>query len=159
MTRRGSLAYYLAAWICGTVFMSICVWAREVFRSSPAESALPKQAAIGLLFVCFYGLLLGAVAALAIAFLLRVIMKRLAWRGTLQWMAAGAVLTPAVILALGYGGLAVSGQQLLKTPVMTFISIGPATVLSAGWWLAIPAGAATAYVLFRIDRAFAPSSQ
>jgi len=28
--------------------------------------------------------------------------------------------------------------------------------LQAGWWLAIPAGAATGYLLCRVQRAFAP---
>jgi hypothetical protein len=156
MTRRGSLAYYLAAWICGTVFMSICVWAREIFFGGGAEPNLPKQEAMSLLFICFYGLLLGAVAAFVSAYLLRTFMKWFSWRGTLQWIVSGAIITTLVILALGYGGLAGSGEQLLKNTAMTFVSLGPAVVISAGWWLATPAGAATAYVLHRIDRAFAP---
>jgi hypothetical protein len=36
------------------------------------------------------------------------------------------------------------------------ITWGPMTVLEAGWWLPIPAGAVTAYLLCRVQRAFAP---
>jgi hypothetical protein len=40
-----------------------------------------------------------------------------------------------------------------------FPLVGAENVLRAGWWLAIPAGAATGYYLGRIQRAFAPQPE
>jgi len=37
------------------------------------------------------------------------------------------------------------------------LTFGPETVLEAGWWLTIPAGAATGYFLGRVQRAFDPA--
>ncbi len=158
MTRRGSLAYYLAAWICGCVFMSVCLWVWTVLiTAGKAPGEYSVQGVSGLLFVVFLGFLSGSAAAFLSAFLLRRLMNALRWRGATQWTAAGAVLTPTVIAVLGEIDRVLNP---LAAPKLTeFLTSGPAMVLAVGWWLAIPAGAATAYILYRIDRAFAPQSQ
>jgi hypothetical protein len=148
MTRRGSLAYYLAAWICGCFFMSALVWIKDL-ATVPLQLATPKGA-FGLLFFCFYGFIVGAFASLVSAFLLRRIAVAARWTQAWRWTLAGAVLAPVIIGLLGKWW-----QRSADTaPWLLLIAYGPAVVLYAGLWLAIPAGAATALVLYRIHRAF-----
>src|ERR1700735_759976 len=64
MTRSGSLAYYLIAWICGCFFMSLCVWTRDLFATS-AGDAFSAHSVFGLIFFYFYGLVFGAAASVA----------------------------------------------------------------------------------------------
>jgi len=157
MTRRGSLAYYLAAWICGCFFMSALVWLKDL-ASAPHQLATPKGA-FGLLFFCFYGLILGVFASLLGAFLLRRIAVAFRWTQAWQWALAGAVLAPVVIGLLGGWWRRVMWHPRAPPRWLSLMAFGPATVLDAGLWLAIPAGAATALVLYRIHRAFAPQPE
>jgi hypothetical protein len=62
MTRSGSLAYYLTAWICGCFFMSLAVWTRDLFGAN-ADNAFSTHSVFGLIFFYFYGLVFGAIAA------------------------------------------------------------------------------------------------
>jgi hypothetical protein len=159
MTRRGSLAYYLAAWICGCFFMSVCVWARSMVSADSARGEYSIAGYSGFFFVVFCGLLYGAATALIGAFLLRRLMRALKWRSAVQWIVAGGVLAPALIWLVAELAHRTSASSV---PAPTFVSVligGPKMVIAVGWWLAIPAGAATAYVLYRIDRAFAPGAQ
>ena len=39
MTRHGTLAYYLAAWVCGCFFMSTAIFLRFYARSASRRSA------------------------------------------------------------------------------------------------------------------------
>jgi hypothetical protein len=155
MTRHGSLAYYLAAWICGCFFMSALVWLKDL-ASAPLQLATLKGAA-GLLFFCFYGLILGAFASLVGAFLLRRIATSARWMQAWQWALAGAVLAPVVIGLLGAWWNRVWELAGKARPWLSILAFGPSLILDAGLWLAIPAGDATALVLYRIHRAFAPS--
>ena len=75
MTRRGSLIYYLTAWICGCFFMSLAIWIRDLWGSTVASPR--SHEAFGILFFYFYGLVFGALAILIGAFLLRRIMTLL----------------------------------------------------------------------------------
>ncbi|MGA8223369.1 MAG: hypothetical protein WB780_17105 [Candidatus Acidiferrales bacterium] len=158
MTRRGSLIYYLSAWILGCFFMTAAVWlsfgSAGGFRTEPALHQVS-----GLLFFYFYGLELGALPALIFAFLLRKIASTLKCKTPWHWAIFGAILSPLLVVALGHLGLrfgSVTGNGW--QPVDWFTS-GPQLVLVFGWWLAIPAGAITAFLLCRIERAFAPQPQ
>jgi hypothetical protein len=155
MTRRGSLAYYLAAWICGCVFMSVCLWI-WVFIEGGRQNEHLAPIAFSLLLSCFYGLIIGAAASLLFAFLLRRLMAALRWRAVLQWTIAGAILNTIVVVALGNCDRWANAHSVAA--LSRILTAGPAVVMDTGWWIAIPAGAATAYVLYRIDRAFAPQS-
>jgi hypothetical protein len=73
-----------------------------------------------------------------------------------HWAAAGAILAPALIAILGILGKLMGNQGQGGLRVLRLITYGPLTVFEAGWWLPIPAGAATAYLLCRVQRAFAP---
>jgi hypothetical protein len=152
MTRRGSLIYYLSAWILGCFFMSLAIWIKDSI--GPTQGLTSARSAFGLIFFYFYGLILGALATIVAAFLLRRLMLALKCKTPSHWAITGAVLTPAIAGVLGWLGrradLAGHSGQLL-----TLLTTGPKVVLEAAWWLAIPAGAATAYLLCRIERAFA----
>ena len=153
MTRRGSLIYYLSAWILGCFFMSLLVWVKDLFAVT-LETPISRSA-FGLLFFYFYGLVFGAVAALVGAFLLRVVMAALKCKTPIHWAVVGAILAPALIATLGIWGRRGGMAQRPGMRLVGLLTFGPKTVLEAGWWLAIPAGAATAYLLCRIQRAFA----
>jgi hypothetical protein len=154
MTRRGSLIYYLTAWICGCFFMSLAIWTRD--RWGASVSSPRSREAFGVLFFYFYGLVFGALAVLIGAFILRRIMTLLKCKTPLHWAVAGAILAPILIGGLGAWGVRVGAQQRLDPRLLSFLLLGPAMVVQAGWWLAIPAGAATGFLLCRVERAFRP---
>jgi hypothetical protein len=157
MTRRGSLVYYLSAWILGCFFMSLAVWIKDLWGATRMSSGLRE--AFGILFFYFYGLVLGALPALILAFMLRKIAAILKCKTAWHWAIFGAILTPLLIAALGnlgprLGSVAVNGWRALD-----WFTSGPHIVIVDGWWLAIPAGAITAFLLCRIERAFMPQPQ
>jgi len=134
--------------------MSLAVWARDLFGAT-ADNAFSSHSAFGLIFFYFYGLVFGAIAAIAGAFLLRRIMTALKCLTPSHWAIVGAILAPVVIAILGVWGKRVGNEGQGGMRVLRAITYGPMTVLEAGWWLPIPAGAATAYLLSRVQRAFA----
>ncbi|MHB8411109.1 MAG: hypothetical protein ACYDDI_04090 [Candidatus Acidiferrales bacterium] len=153
MTRHGSLAYYLAAWVCGCFFMSLAIWLKDL--AGPTVGFISFRSAFGFLIFYFYGLLLGAVAALLGGLLLRRAARLAKFRNAWQWIVAGAVATPVLTLILGSFARSAATQQTPLPGWLNLISVGPSIVLEAGLWLAAPAGAATAWVLYRVHRAFA----
>jgi hypothetical protein len=154
MTRRGSLVYYLSAWTVGCFFMSLLVWVKNIFTST-VDMPLGRSA-FGLLFFYFYGLVSGALAALIGAFLLRAIMAALKRKKPFDWAVVGAALSPVLVAAFGILGRRLETFPPIAAGLFGLLTLGPKTVLDVGWWLAIPAGAATAYLLCRIQRAFTP---
>jgi hypothetical protein len=154
MTRRGTLIYYLAAWILGCFFMTLAIWLKDAVSSS--EQLFRLRSAFGLISFYFYGLILGAFAAFVAAFLLRRVMSALRCRTPGHWAAVGAFVAPALLAAAGFLGRRLNHPEMPRLTLAAVVTLGPQTVLEAGWWLAIPAGAITAYLLCRIDRAFAP---
>lgn len=157
MTRRGSLIYYLAAWALGCFFMVLAVWCQNMMLV-PSQD-LMREATEGFLTLIVYGYLFGAPTALLFGLLLRRIMLVMKCRTPMHWAVAGAILAPLLVVALGIG----SRRAALVLPVnyaaLLFPFEGSEAVLRAGWWLAIPAGAATGYYLGRIQRAFAPAAE
>lgn len=157
MTRRGSLIYYLSAWILGCFFMSLAIWTKDMM--GPTHGLVSTRSAFGLMFFYFYGLILGALAAFLGAFILRRLMRTVKCKTPSHWAAGGAILTPLVIAALGWLGRHADLAQRPGGRLLALLTTGPKVVLEAGWWLAIPAGAATAYLLCRIERRFAPQPE
>ncbi len=135
--------------------MSLAVWIKDLFGVA-ADNAFSAHSVFGLIFFYFYGLVLGVIAALTVAFLLRRVMAALKCITASHWAMVGPILAPALIAILGAWGkhMGIDGQGGMR--VLRLITYGPMTVFEAGWWLAIPAGAATAYLLCRVQRAFAP---
>jgi hypothetical protein len=154
MTRRGSLVYYLSAWILGCFFMSFATWLKILWdaeRMSPGSGETS-----GILFFYFFGLVLGALPALIFAFLLRKVAAILKCKTAWHWAIFGAVLMPLLVAVLGNlgphaGSVAGNGWRVLD-----WFASGPHIVMVVGWWLAIPVGAITAFLQCRIERAFAP---
>jgi hypothetical protein len=152
MTHRGSLIYYFTAWILGCFFMSVAIWIRsELYGDSFWSPAFP-----GLLSLYFFALVLGAIPSLIAAFLLRKVASIFKCKTPAHWAIFGAIVIPLVV-----GGLERLRHFLpieLHTPqsVLSWFTSGPRIVVMYGWWLAIPAGAATGYFLGRVQRAFDP---
>ena len=153
MTRRGSLIYYLTAWICGCFFMSLAIWIHDMWGTA-IRGAQMRQA-FGLMFFYFYGLTFGAFTSLLGAFFLRRIAAGLKCKTPWHWAIFGAIISPALTALLGKWGqqLAVGDQPGLR--LSAFFLFGPRIAFEAGWWLAIPVGAAIGYLLARVQRAFA----
>jgi hypothetical protein len=154
MTRQGSLAYYLAAWALGCFFMVLAAWCQNMILTSSQD--LMREATEGLLTLIVYGYLFGAPTALLFGLLLRRIMLALRCKTPLHWAIAGAILAPLLVVVLGIGSRRTAPVLPTEYGSLLFPFVGSEAVLRAGWWLAIPAGAATAYYLGRIQRAFAP---
>jgi hypothetical protein len=157
MTRRGSLIYYLAAWALGCFFMVLMVWCRSMFGISSGN--VLRDGAEGFLSLIIYGYLFGAPTALLFGFLLRRIMHALKCKTPAHWAGAGALLAPLLVVAVGFTSR--FGAHFLPPDdaAILFPLAGAELALRAGWWLAIPAGVATAYYLGRIERAFAPAPE
>jgi hypothetical protein len=156
MTRNGSLAYYLAAWICGGFFMALGFWVDVHWL----RGAWPQGEFldVGFLALCFFGLILGAIPSLLLGWVLRRLMKVFSIKRFWMWISAGAGLALLLIWLLGSLGHLARDPRLLPfsaLPIWSFLFVGPLSVLEAGIWAALPAGAATAGVLFAVDRAFA----
>jgi hypothetical protein len=154
MTRHGTLVYYLSAWILGCFFMSAVVWMKDTYAATLNHPF--ADFAFGLLYFSFFGFISGAVAALIGGFVLRRLMSGLKCKTPSHWAIAGAILTPAIVALLGIWGRRIEMQTWPGMRVLGLVTFGPKTVLEAGWWLAVPAGALTAFLLCRIQRAFAP---
>lgn len=156
MTPRGSLAYYLAAWVCGCFFMAVTIWMASALH--PIES----RTASLLLYLYFLSLMFGAIMSLLLGFLLRRLATEMGWKFTWHWLAGGAVLAPILTVLLG---AAASSHALQNSSWRNwiFIPLARTYLLNGGdrWaaLLAAPAGAATAWVLFRVDRAFRMASE
>lgn len=134
--------------------MSLAVWVRDLFGAT-ADNAFSAHSVVGLIFFYFYGLVFGAIAALVGAFLLRRVMAALKCRTPSHWAVVGAILAPAVLVILGLWGRHNGIDERSGMRILRIITYGPKIVVETGWWLAIPAGAATAYLLCRVQRAFA----
>jgi hypothetical protein len=157
MTRSGSLIYYLAAWALGCFFMVLAVWCENLILFPSKD--LVRQATEDFLTLIVYGYLFGAPTALLFGLLLRRVMLALKCKTPLHWAVAGAILAPPLVVALGIGSRRAAHLLPPDYTAVLFPLVGAENVLRAGWWLTIPAGAATGYYLGRIQRAFAPLAE
>lgn len=152
MTARGSVAYYLAAWVCGSFFMGVTIWFENELHLAEAPTAS------FFLYIYFISLMFGATTALLFGFFLRRAARLLRWSHTWHWLVGGAVLAPVLVALLG---TIASSQELGASNWRAWISVplsGPYFITGSHRWIPIvgaPAGVATAWVLSRIHRAFA----
>jgi len=145
MTRHGTLAYYLAAWVVG------CFVAAALFFKATGASG-----ASSLLILYFFALVIGAIDLIVFAFLLRLLMNTLHTRRIEIWALAGAALFSGLVLLFAW--------ILQRTPAawetgaglaLTNVLVGSAEVVrKTGIWQAPVDGAVTAAVLCLVDRAF-----
>ncbi len=164
MTRSGSMVYYLAAVVCGCLFMSAAL-----VVAGDASLRNPAGGGGELLLLYFLSMVNGWCAALVFAFLLRRTASLAGWLRGWQWALAGAVLSPVVVWVMAtlwthalLGRIPLSWPRLLLA--MNAIFLGPMTALTLPGSIArallaaAAAGAPTALVLFAIHRSFQPRS-
>ena len=122
MTRRGTLAYYLSAWVIGCFFVA-------ALFSTTAES---RVSAATVLITYFFALIGGLIGLLLFAWLLRHAMRLFATHDLWLWAAAGAVLFSAVVFVFAlvadkrpaswWTGFGLQASNLLSSPARTAIS-------------------------------------
>jgi len=152
MTRRGSLAYYFAAITLGSFFLAVTYYVHFLLNGAPREN-------IGrdFLVTFFFTVMLTLLPMLLCAFLLRRVAVAFRWSAPWPWMLAGAALFLALVQALGWLGNALQTDRLVVEwwrMALTFLLVGPMLAIKQPWWLPLPAGALTAWLLFRIHSAF-----
>jgi hypothetical protein len=150
MTRRGTLAYYLAAWVIGCFIFSVLLWIGAARSGAPAGAST-------LLATYFLALIFGAVDMLFFAFLLRRVMR---WWGThniSRWVVAGAGLAFLLmqLLTFAYERIPTAGALSQGAwAVLVALIVGVDLVRDSGSWEVPVHGAITAVVLCLVDRAF-----
>jgi hypothetical protein len=149
MTRHGTLAYYLAAWVIGCFVVAFVFWLIAAVQIGSASSSV-------LLETCFFALMVGAVDSLLFAFLLRNAMHGLGTRNAAVWGLAGAALSFLLVFSLAwvFGKLSASMQQGPAYFLSSFVLAGPEAMWRSGPWQAPVEGASVAAVLCLVDRAF-----
>jgi len=149
MTRHGTLAYYLAAWVIGCPVVALLFWLIESAQTGSASSS-------ALLEICFFALMSGALDSLLFAFLLRRVMHGLGTRNAALWGLAGSALSFVLVFALAwiFGKLPGSLQQGPAYFLSSFVFVGPDAMWRSGWWQVPIEGAGIAAVLCLVDRAF-----
>ncbi len=156
MTRRGSLAYYFAAVTLGSFFLAVTYYAYFLLHGSPRDN-------IGrdFLVTFFFTVMLTLLPMLLCAFLLRRAAVAVRWQSPWPWMLTGAALFFVVVQALGWLGNIVNTNRMVVPwwrMALMFILVGPMLAVKQPFWLPLPAGALTAWLLSRIHRAFESQS-
>jgi hypothetical protein len=155
MTSRGSLAYYLAAWVCGCFFMALAFWLELQFsRGASLQGTFQSMSFLGF---CFFGLIFGAVPSLLFGWMLRRLMKFFHMEAILLWLATGAALAFLLVWCLGSLGHLLQNPRYLPysaLPIWPFLVVGPLAMLEGSIWVTLPVGAVTAAVLFAVHTAF-----
>jgi hypothetical protein len=149
MTRHGTLAYYLAAWVIGCFVVSLLLWAGDALAGDFETGST-------LLTTYFFSLAFGAAAVLLFAFLLRRSMRALGTHSLWAWSVSGAVLAFLEIWALIHAQSALLSIRSGEFGEIFFGAVLKAADALAGrnLWQAPVDGAITAVVLCLVDRAF-----
>jgi len=153
MTRQGTVAYYLAAWVIGCPVVALVIWLTESVEHGMGTSS-------ELLEFCFFALMCGAIDVLLFAFILRRAMRSSGARKIAIWTLSGAVLALGLVFCLVWLGDRVSAAGIQRGPgyfLYAFLFAGPAAMWSSGWWQAALDGAAIGAVLSLVDLAFNPA--
>lgn len=157
LTRRGSLAYYLAAWVCGSLVFSVAVLF-DVAQTAGYEMIFSGK---NLLSVYFLTLIFMAPVILLFGFLLRLVTQIAHWEQSWQWVSVGAVLSIVLIASAAVLSAHPGDISHAFGSLKGFIAVGNGDGISirdgnkTELLITIVGGMATAYLLFRIDRAFA----
>jgi len=150
MTRSGSLAYYLAAVVCGSFFFTLAHFLVGTDRGSDPDWAR------AFLFAFFLDTIFGGIGQIIAAFVLRRLAGPLRWTQAWHWAIGGAGVFLLVLIVLGMLGAVfdrvAAGSRIASLGPFVF---GQATMRS-GIWQTLSAGALTALVLFSVHRAFTP---
>jgi hypothetical protein len=151
MTRTGSIAYYLAAIVCGSFFFTLAQFL--IGRENHGGSTDWAKA---FLFAFFLETIFGLIPQVLGAFLLRRLAKPLRWTEAWHWAVGGAGLFALVLITLGMIGTAfnrfANGPRLEQ--IGRFVFGRAIDSIHGGIWQGLAAGAMTALVLFAVQRAF-----
>lgn len=155
MTRRGSLVYYLASWICGGLFLTIAMYLQET--ASPSGMGIgPSAAGAAIIATYFLVLIFCAFLSAVFAFLLRRLMIWFHAGKLWQWVLTGTILALPMAAGVRWAsrlsdavGLQGIGRQLAVVLFLGVRGIAEQHVV-----LALPVAALTSAVLFLIHRAF-----
>jgi hypothetical protein len=160
MTRRGSLVYYLASWICGGLFLTIAMYLQE--RASPEGMGFgPSGAGAAILTTYFLVLIFCAFLSVVFAFLLRLLMDWLHAESIWQWALAGVVLSIPMTWGVRLASRATdaAGLQGAGRQIAVLLFLGVRGIAERHALLGLPVAALTAAVLFLIHRAFAQKTE
>jgi hypothetical protein len=151
MTRSGSLAYYLAAWVIGCFIVSLGPWIHEM-------RAPDSGASHNILFNYFIALIIGAADLVFFAFLLRLCVYAMRIYVLGVWVIAGAILAPPLTAALSWAGHAWSQSPSLDQGPLHLVNqcvlVAPSILWDLGIWVVVLDGALIGATLFLVDRAF-----
>ena len=156
MTRRGSLVYYLASWICGGLFLTLAMYLQE--RASPQGIGIgPTGAGVAIITTYFLVLVFCAFLSVVFALLLRLSMDWLRAERLWQWARAGAILAMPMTWGVRLASRATdaAGLQGAGRQIAVFLFLGVRGIAENHPFLGLPVAALTAGVLFLIHRAFA----
>jgi hypothetical protein len=146
MTRHGTLAYYLAAWVIGCFIVALLF------------SIAGDSVRVSLFLMTYFFALMGGVASLLLfAFLLRRAMRYLNTHNLAVWAVMGTAIFSALVYLLALASEKRPEAWWIGVPltVCNFILGGAEAVRRTGFWQAPIDGAATAVILCMVDRAFA----
>lgn len=154
MTRRGTVAYYLAAWVIGCFVVSLLQWIGDAIAGDLRPVSV-------LLTTYFFSLVFGAFAVLLFSSLLRLSMRLLGTHNLLVWPLAGGLL--ALLLIAGFihaqgALLAVRSGPLGELLIGVALKAADASG-GRNFWQAPVDGAITGLVLCLVDRAFAGANK
>jgi hypothetical protein len=155
MTRRGSLVYYLASWICGGLFLTVAMYLQE--RASPEGMGIgPSGAGAAIIMTYFLVLTFCAFLSFVFAFLLRLSMIWLRAENLWQWVLAGMILSLPLTWGVRWASHAtdVAGLEGAARQVAVLLFLGLRGIAERHPLLGLPAAALNAAVLFLIHRAF-----
>jgi len=148
MTRSGSIAYYLAAVVCGSFFFTLAHFLVGTDKGSDPDWAR------AFLFAFFLDTIFGGIGQIFAGFVLRRLAGPLRWTKVWHWAIGGAGIFLLVLIVLGIAGTAfdrvAAGTRV--APLGPFV-FGQASMRS-GIWQTLSAGALTALVLYSVQRAF-----
>jgi hypothetical protein len=160
MTRRGSLVYYLASWICGGLFLTVAMYLQE--RASPEGMGIgPSGAGAAIITTYFLVLVFCAFLSVVFAFLLRLCMRWLRADRLWQWALAGAVLSAPMTWGVRWASRATdaAGLQGAGRQIAVLLFLGVRGIAENHPLLGLPVAALNAAVLFLIHRAFAQKAE
>jgi hypothetical protein len=161
MTRQGSIAYYLTAWIVGNFFMILAFFVSDAIALHGSTHDFFRDIASNFLFAYFFGLIYGASTALVYGFVLR---RLMIWSRAIrlwQWFLAGSALVIPFFFTFRWMG----PRLHFSDPGGNFLAImigGPLTTLVDDYRILFPAilaGTMTSATLFYVHSAFAQKAE
>jgi hypothetical protein len=135
--------------------MALAFWIELQFsRSASLQGTFQGVSFLGF---CFFGLFLGAVPAILFGWLLRRFMKFVSAGGLWLWITIGAVIALLLVCCLAALGQLLKDPRSLPysaLPIWPFLVVGPLALSEGRLWITLPVGAATAAILFAVNRTF-----